>query len=221
MGRKEINDYVIYKIVCLSNPDLVYVGSTANFYVRRKCHKNVCNNPNDRGYNDKKYVTIRENGGWENWNMIIIDELKQVTLIKSRQIEEDYRVKLNANLNSKKCFTTPEERKEYKKEYVENNKALIKEYVEKNKEKIAQHHREWREKNKEQLVEKKQKYYRQNKEHLSECSKKRYLKKTNQEQLKIIVGETITCECECGCVVKKKGLSAHKLTQKHINLINK
>ena len=50
MGRKEINDYAIYKIVCLSNPDFVYVGSTANFYARRRKHKSSCNNPNDVNY---------------------------------------------------------------------------------------------------------------------------------------------------------------------------
>ena len=144
MGRKEINDYVIYKLVCLSNPDLVYVGSTANFYARRICHKCRANTPNNKEYNNKKYVAIRENGGWDNWNMVIVDELKQITLIKSTQVEEEWRVKLNANLNSLKCFVTEtkEDRIEYIAQYRVKNKDIRlewqKEYYEKNKELVLE-----------------------------------------------------------------------------------
>ena len=123
--------------------------------------------------------------------MIIIDEFKQITLIKSRQIEEEYRVKLNANLNSKKCFSSDEEKKEDKKAYVENNKALIKEYVEKNKEKRKEQSKEWREKNKEKLKE---------------------YNKAYQRKYDVVV-------CECGCISSKTHISRHKKTQKHIKQI--
>ena len=114
------------KIVCLSNPDLVYVGSTANFYARRTCHKDYYNNPNCKQYNQQKYVAIRENGGWNNWNMIIVDERKQITLIKSRMVEEEWRVKPNANLNSIKCFISDEERKKTPKIIRQNTIKRIK-----------------------------------------------------------------------------------------------
>ena len=70
MPKNEI-DYsntIIYKIVCKDEKiaDL-YVGHTTNF-VKRKClHKNSCNNLNNKL---KIYNIIRENGGWDNWEMI-------------------------------------------------------------------------------------------------------------------------------------------------------
>ena len=153
MGRNEINDYVVYKIVCLSNPNLVYVGSTANFYSRRTAHKANCNNPNSKEYNHKKYVAIRESGGWDNFNMVIVDEQKQITLNKSRMIEEEWRVKLNANLNSIKCFLSDEE----KKEHYRNTKDRIEyltHYRVKNKDTICEKKKEYYEKNKEIVLEK-------------------------------------------------------------------
>jgi predicted GIY-YIG superfamily endonuclease len=66
---------VIYKIVCNDeNVNYIYVGSTTNF-TKRKCdHKNRCNNINGKEYNHKKYVHIRENGGWENFKMIEVEK---------------------------------------------------------------------------------------------------------------------------------------------------
>ena len=207
MGRNEINDYVVYKIVCLSNPNLVYVGSTANFYTRRKCHKTCCNNPNDKHHNYKKYIVIRENGGWDNFNMVIVDEPKQITLIKSRMIEEEWRVKLNANLNSIKCFTTDEEKKEqqkYVKERYEKNKDVIikqrKGYYEKNKDTICEQKKGYREKNKDIIRTKEREHYEANKEIVLEKAK-----------------EKVTCVC--GCVINKCHLARHKQSKKHLDLL--
>jgi hypothetical protein len=215
MGRNEINDYVIYKIVCLSNPDLVYVGSTANFYARRKCHIKCCNNPNNKEYNHKKYVAIRENGGWDNWNMVVVDELKHLTLIKSLMVEEEWRVKLNANLNTNKCFISDEEEVKRKKEYYQNNKDAIreheKEYYQKNKDSISEKKKEYREKNKDILKE----YYHNRKEIILEHKKEYYIK--NKEMLLEKGSEKITCVC--GCVTRKDTLTRHMKTQKHLNLL--
>tara|TARA_R110002153_G_scaffold72106_1_gene189014 strand:- start:214 stop:876 length:663 start_codon:yes stop_codon:yes gene_type:complete len=212
--KKIINDYTFYKIININGDiNLCYVGSTANFKERVRAHRN-----NSKTLNTKLYTTIRVHGGWCEFKMVPIGTKEQLSFTQARVIEEEYRIKLKAELNSQKCFRTDEEKKEDYKENNDKRKEERKEYCENNKEKIAQHHREWREKNKEQLVEKKQKYYLQNKERITEYKKEYYLKQTNQEQLKIIVGETVACEC--GCVVKKYGLSAHKQTQKHIKFIN-
>jgi len=219
MGRNEINDYVIYKIVCLSNPELVYVGTTANFYNRRTRHRQSCNNPNGKGYNQKIYVIIRENGGWDNFNMIIIDECKQITLTKSRQLEEEWRIKLNANLNSYKCFQTKEDFLElYKKKYYENNKEVISEkskiYYENNKEKINKKNEKYYQNNKEFLSEKSKIYHENNKEVISE--KKKIYRENNKGKLSEKRKEKITCEC--GSIIVKSFLARHKLTPKHICL---
>jgi hypothetical protein len=114
--------YYIYKICCDDLPDFVYVGSTKAFRQRKMSHKKDCKNENSSKFNLKLYTTIRENGGWDNWRMVIIEDCGEITFTQARIKEEEYRVKLNANLNSQKCKGN---KKEYNKEYRENNKELI------------------------------------------------------------------------------------------------
>ena len=142
--------YYIYKICCDNLPDFVYVGSTKAFRQRKTKHKSDYNNMKDL----KLYQTIRENGGWDNWRMVIIEECSEISFTQAKIKEEEHRVKLNANLNMKKCHVSEEGLKEQKQEYYENNKEHIKEYnkeyYENNKERI----KEYRETNKEKLTEK-------------------------------------------------------------------
>jgi hypothetical protein len=120
--------YYIYKICCDDLPDFVYVGSTKAFRQRKNQHKNCYNN----GDNFKLYNTIRENGGWDNWRMVILEDLGEVSLTQARIKEEEHRVKLNGNLNMRKCKGDKKEYdKEYKKtneKYKENQKEYVKEY---------------------------------------------------------------------------------------------
>jgi hypothetical protein len=88
--------YIIYKICCDDLPEYIYVGSTEIIYVKENHSINVaCNN----GDTKKLYTTIRENGGWDNWRMVIIEECGEVTLTEARIKEEENRMKLKANLN--------------------------------------------------------------------------------------------------------------------------
>jgi len=103
--------YYIYKICCDDCPDFIYIGSTKAFRERKRRHKRNCYNENDQRHNNKLYSTIRENGGWDNWRMVILEECGEITFIQAKIKEEEYRVKLNGNLNSQKCHTTEEERK--------------------------------------------------------------------------------------------------------------
>jgi hypothetical protein len=113
--------YYIYKICCDDFPDYVYVGSTKAFRQRKNSHKKDYK----RGDTKILYTTIRENGGWENWRMVIVEELGEVSLTQSRIKEEEYRVKLNANLNSYMCHKTDEDKEEYKYNY--NRRECVKE----------------------------------------------------------------------------------------------
>ena len=140
--------YYIYKICCDDCPDFVYVGSTKAFRQRKNHHKHDCNNMIDR----KLYTTIRENGGWDNWRMVIIEDCGEISFTEARIKEEEHRVKLNANLNSQKCKSN---KKEYMKEYNENNKEKKKEYYENNKEKKKEYAREYYKNNKEKIMESK------------------------------------------------------------------
>ena len=71
MPKKKI-DYsntIIYKIFCRdTNIKEVYIGHTTNFVNRKSAHKSSCKNSDS-----KLYTFIRENGGWENWKILIID----------------------------------------------------------------------------------------------------------------------------------------------------
>jgi len=141
--------YYIYKICSDDLPDFVYVGSTKAFRQRKAQHKTECNNENRQSYNRKLYTTIRENGGWDNWRMVIIEDCGEISFTQSRIKEEENRVKLNANLNMIKCHQTEEQNKERDKEYKKTN--------EKYKENQKEYHKEYREKNQEILKEKKSK----------------------------------------------------------------
>jgi hypothetical protein len=143
--------YYIYKISCDDLPEFVYVGSTKAFRQRKNDHKINCYNDNSKKYNRKLYTTIRENGGWDNWRMVIIDECGEISLTQVRIKEEEHRVKLNANLNTIRCHQTEEykkeQKKEYSKEYYENNIEHIKEY-------LKEYKKEYYENNKKKLNEK-------------------------------------------------------------------
>tara|TARA_R110000803_G_scaffold16211_1_gene44535 strand:- start:277 stop:777 length:501 start_codon:yes stop_codon:yes gene_type:complete len=126
--------YVIYKIVCDDVPDYVYVGSTSAFRQRKARHKNECNNETGKTYNRKLYSIIRENGGWDKWRMVIIHECEEgLTKTQAHIIEEEFRVKLNGNMNTIKCYTTKDEvhanRIVNDAKYRNNNKELISEKV--------------------------------------------------------------------------------------------
>jgi hypothetical protein len=139
--------YYIYKICCDDLPDFVYVGSTKAFRQRKNQHKSSCNNDNSERHNLKLYQTIRENGGWDNWRMALIEECGKMSLTQVRIKEEEQRVKLNANLNTHRCHTTEEYKKEQMKEW-------CKEWRENNKEHIQEYSKEHYENNKEKLKEK-------------------------------------------------------------------
>jgi len=103
MPKVEI-DYsntIIYKITCKDpNVKELYVGHTTNFVQRKHNHKTSCNNPNSPYNKCKLYQVIRNNGGWNNWVMEIIDFFNCDNLYEARKKEEEYFISLNATLNS-------------------------------------------------------------------------------------------------------------------------
>jgi len=211
--------YVIYKICCDEVPEYVYVGSTTNFRVRKAQHKQSCNN--EKRYHLKIYKFIRENGGWDAWRMVVIEELGQITKIQAHIKEEEYRVKLNGNLNTVRAYRSEEEKKEENKErtkeFYKNNKELVKEnkktYYKNNKELIKENKKTYYINNKEELQEEHKEYYQNNKEKI--IKKVREFYKNNKEEL---YGQII---CECGAKTSKHHLKRHYKSKKHIKFITK
>ena len=128
MPRPEFNDYTFYKIVNINGDvDLCYVGSTCNMKQRRQQHKDTCSNENNKKYNVKLYQTIREHGGFIEFKMIEIGTAEQLTLTQARQIEEEFRVELKANMNTQMCFRPKSKGLEYSRQYRIDNDDKIKE----------------------------------------------------------------------------------------------
>jgi hypothetical protein len=159
-------EYTIYKIEC-KDPEIkhLYVGSTKFYEKRVNVHKYECNDEENKGYDRYVYQKIREFGGFDNW---IIEILEKVVCTKedARKLEEEYRVKLKADLNSCKSYATYKDGYSYR----EYNDYLDKRREEKEKEefyKIAE--------KVQKKVEKRNKYkeeYEKKAEERAECQRK-------------------------------------------------
>ena len=67
------NDDIPMKAEGTTNNNL-FIGSTTDFVKRKYSHKISCNNEKDKAYNHKKYQYIRDNGGWNCFNMNEIEK---------------------------------------------------------------------------------------------------------------------------------------------------
>lgn len=98
--------YYFYRIVCrdISITDC-YVGSTIDFGQRRRSHKFDCNTQTAINYNLPVYKFIRDNGGWANWSMVLIEtdafENKMEARRRERYCMENYRAALNSRVPSR------------------------------------------------------------------------------------------------------------------------
>jgi hypothetical protein len=111
-----------------------YVGSTNNERVRKNQHKSCCNNEKDKWHNLYVYQFIRDNGGWENWDMIQIEEFKYNERRQLHTRERYWLETLQASLNKVKPTRTKKEllqyHNNYNTDYYEKNQKQI---LEKNK----------------------------------------------------------------------------------------
>jgi hypothetical protein len=179
---------IIYKILC---NNYIYVGNTTNYTNRKNAHKNNCDN-NTKDSNAKVYQMIRANGGWKNCQMIPIELFPCNSSIEARIREEEWRIKLEAEMNDQKAYTDIHG-KEYHKNYYEKNKEHL-------KEKSQNYKNEHYEERKLYSLQ----YYEANKKKISEKNK-----------------EKITCECGkiiCKIVMKRHEKTLHH--QKYIQTLS-
>ena len=100
-----------YKIVCkTTNITDLYVGQTSQFNRKKHAHSYNCSNPSAKYYDLKLYVFIRANGGWNNWQMEIIEECVLNSTIEYRKRKRHWIDLLNSNLNSNIPMRTQTER---------------------------------------------------------------------------------------------------------------
>ena len=143
----------IYKLICKdTNITDIYIGSTNNINKRKILHKYNTTNQKSKSHNFRVYQFIRDNGGWNNWDIIIIEnypcENKKQSLIR----EEEIRKELQPTLNTNKATKTKEEHKIQRQKYYLDNKELFQE-----------HSKKYREENREYDLQRKRDWYKQKK----------------------------------------------------------
>ena len=118
---------IIYKIQHNEKPELLYIGSTTNFKMRKSKHKTACNNENGKAYDLLVYKMIRENSGWDAFSMI---QIKEFPCNNQREAEaEEYRLmhELKSSMNTRKYSSENrnERIKIHNKHYKETNKEAL------------------------------------------------------------------------------------------------
>ena len=201
MPRTPINysKSIIYKLCC-KNPEIkdIYIGSTTDFRKRKYSHKTACLNTNNKKFNRKVYNFIRDNGNWENWDMVMIEEYKDCeNKLQLEKKERYYIEQLNSTLN---CNIPTRTVKEYETLHREKINERCRKYVLENEEKINKWRKEYYQKNKENIQKK------------DRIRSKQY-RIDNKEKLRTKMS------CDCGSIFNKRALKEHLKTKKHIKYL--
>ena len=188
---------IIYKIFCKDeNIKECYIGSTNDLTKRKITHKSNCNNINSNKHHLKVYKFIRANGGWDNYDFMILEQFE--TIINKNdlfKIEGQYIKNNNCTLNCDIAGRTVQE-------YQKDNKSILSEYYKK-----------YYEQNREKKAEYKSRYYEQNKKQIAEKRKANY--ENNKEKLK----EKVEC-IYCKMLISKNSLKTHQSRKKCLSFQN-
>lgn len=132
-------NYLLYKICC-KNPDIkeCYVGSTCDYRARVNRHKYAATNEHDSAHKYKLYKFINANGGWDNWQVSVIEELKEQDVVFVKKREDELIKEYNATLNSTRAYRDPE--------YILKYYSKGSEWYEKNKKRANERYKQMREK---------------------------------------------------------------------------
>ena len=140
---------IIYRIVCKDvSIKECYVGSTTDFKNRNRQHKCTCNTNINRHYKHNVYQFIRNNGGWDNWNMVEVEKYNATDKLSQLKRERYWLEYYNATLNSQIPSRTGAE---YTKYYYNEHIEHIQKYREENREHSKEYFKERYIQNKEQI----------------------------------------------------------------------
>ena len=101
---------------------LLYIGSTNDFNIRKSQHKHNCYNHECKEHNYQVYKYIRDNGGWENWEMTEI-YFGSEYLEKEKEILKEH---FDECINS---YETGRSKAEYHAEWYQENKERLTEKI--------------------------------------------------------------------------------------------
>lgn len=171
---------LIYKLVCKDvETKECYVGSTTNYTNRKNFHKNACKNKKVKAHNAPVYKFIRENGGIDNWDMVIIQNYPCNTKLELLERERYFIEQLNSELNNVVPVRTSDELKELRKERDKKREQEIKKYQKNYYEKHQETAKKNREERKEELKRKRKIYNEQHKLEIKEYQAKYYKQHKN------------------------------------------
>tara|TARA_Y100001978_G_C23658297_1_gene417248 strand:- start:562 stop:1296 length:735 start_codon:yes stop_codon:yes gene_type:complete len=207
---------VIYKIICKDTTIIEsYGGHSVDLYYRTSRHKSSCNNPNDKCYNSYVYQFIRENGGWDNWDVVWQYNYPCNNKTEALEEEKKFIAVNNCELNSINPLSTEEEKKQKQKEtkrktYAENKEAIIETIKQKYAEKIENETEEEKTERKRKEAEYSAKRYANIKETETEEEKaERKRKKAEYDAQKV--------KCEiCDIEIRKGEMRRHEKRKKHL-----
>ena len=152
-----MNKGIVYKIEV---GDELYIGSTE----QKLCARQSCHNRDLKKYPHRKLYKACIDNGINKIKCWWVADIVFNSYAERRAIEETYRKQLNAELNSNRCYVSPEEMKEYKKQYELDHKEEKKQYRLDHKEKIAEQQKQYKLDHKEKIAEYKKQYHIDHKE---------------------------------------------------------
>lgn len=91
-------DFVIYIINHIDSLNC-YIGSTKNFKKRIFQHKKASRNRTKKIYHSRLYRFIRDNGGWDKFEIKILESYPCDSLKDGHNIEFDYIDQMSPTLN--------------------------------------------------------------------------------------------------------------------------
>ena len=199
------NTGFVYKLVCKDiNVKECYVGSTGNTRIRKAHHKSDCNNVNGKNFNFRVYQYIRENDGFQNWELIVLETVQYNQKYELKARERHHMEALGATLNTQTpnrnkaewYLDNAEQLKQQQKQYRENNPEQIKNYREIKAEHIKQQNKQYYQNNAEHIHQRHKEYHQDNKEQLKQ--------KANTKH-----------DCPCGGKHTHGSKVRHEKTKKH------
>jgi len=121
---------IMYKIQHNEDESLLYIGSTTNFNNRKSQHKCACINETGREYDRKLYRMVRDNGGWDCFSMVKIEDFPCENGRDAEAREDELMRELRATLNTNRAFIEDpaSERLIYDRRYRETHQEQIQNY---------------------------------------------------------------------------------------------
>ena len=158
-------------------------------------HRDSLENINSKSKNFPLYKCMQENGGYDNWQVIILDEIFCNNSREAEEVEQKYIDLFKSDLNGKRAFLSNEERIKKKLEITQN----------------------WRKDNQEHVLNYAKNYYNDNKKEILE-KKVEYGKKYRENYKNAIIERRRKKQtCGCGATFNHFQQQRHFRTEKHKN----